>query len=300
MAGVLSILAFPFPAFAQTQTDSGTIDLTTTVPGAPPASAPTINQPASNQTFQSKNITVSGSCINGLIVKIFSNSIFVGSTTCQASNTFSLPIDLFVDRNDLVARQYDFANQASPDSATVTVFYIPPSSQPATPGSQVPAEQVAKFQLVIDADYTAYGLFVNQPFKLPIHFLGGSPAYTVTVDWGDGSSNNFVRQTTDKFSAEYEYTRAGLYNVVIKVVDSTGQQAYLQFVVIVHGKNQQQSQGPVDQLVSCFKNVDWSNPVFSTTAFSLFISGVGVGSLFTLWIRRNRSKNLLPPDESTQ
>lgn len=257
---LLLILGSVLPVGAQ---QSGDIDVSAVVPGAAPTTAPTIGRPANNATFSEKNIEVTGGCTSGLIVKVFSNGIFVGSTVCQGDNTYSLRVDLFVDRNELVARQYDLLNQPGPNSEVVVVFYLPqqplpdlpgetpmPESPNAdngngnggagdTPGTSPRADQtpdtVAEFQLVIDYDYTSQAAFVGQPFSLPIHFIGGTPPYTITIDWGDGSVNHFVRHSTEDFLAEYTYTRPGLITITITITDSTGQVSRLQFVTLIHG-----------------------------------------------------------------
>lgn len=224
------------PLFAVSQ--SGDITVSGTVPTPPPETPPTIDQPSDGTTFDTKNITVSGRCSPDLIVKIYSNNVFVGATICRSDGTYSLNIDLFLDRNNLLARQFDSLNQSSPDSNTVTVFYLPPEQKPQLPGAapRAPAPTIAEFQLVIDYDYTVQGVFVNKPFHLPVAFRGGTGPYIVTIDWGDGSSNRFQRSTIDPFDVDYTYSRAGRYIVTIRVTDSTGQVAYLQFVVIVHGQ----------------------------------------------------------------
>jgi hypothetical protein len=183
-----------------------------------------------------------------LIVKIFRNNTFAGSTVCLADGTFNLHIDLFEGRNDLLARQYDVANQASPDSNIVTVFYVPetvehelpgnePSPPTSPPGGDTVGTAVANFQLVIDYDYTAQGIFIGKPFKLPITFSGGVPPYAVSVEWGDGASDLYSRQNSERFIAKHVYDAAGYQIVVVKVSDKEGNTAALQFVMVVNGPN---------------------------------------------------------------
>jgi len=238
-------------AQAQTQTDSGDINISSFVSGPPPTSAPTIDSPTNNDTFKDKNITVEGDCISGLIVKVFRNNMFSGSALCDSSGRYTLPIDLFQGRNDLVARQYDLANQDSPDSDTITVFFIPESTSPELPTSPVRPTNpvppsgsgdekppvVANFQLVIDYDYTFQGVFQNKPFALPLSFSGGNGPYALSIDWGDGESSLFSREDTTRFTPTHTYTGSGFRTVVIKVSDSEGEEAIVQFVILVNGAN---------------------------------------------------------------
>lgn len=236
LLGILSILIFPFRTNALTLTQQGQKTITAIVEGAPPSTPPTIDSPSSGLNFDSKNITVSGTCVSYLVVKIFSNNIFVGSAVCT-SGTYSLQIDLFVDRNDLVARQYDALNQPSPDSNVVTVYYIPPALQPSLP-NQTPTTSTnlqSNFNLFINYDYTILGVFPNQVYVLPITFGGGNPPYAVSVDWGDGNSSLFSRDSSSKFNAEHVYKTPGQYTVKIRVIDKFGESAYMQFVVVVNG-----------------------------------------------------------------
>ena len=231
------------PAKAAVLNEDGSVDLSAIVPGPPPATAPTIDYPTQNMTFSEKNIPVNGGCIAGLIVKIFRNTNFAGSALCQPTGTYSLQIDLTEGRNDLVALQYDFLNQPSPESETVTVYYLPPSQQPTIPdapggggggGAPLPPE-VARFQLIIQYDYTQQVVFAGEPFRLPIQFAGGTPPYAVSIEWGDGKSTVVSRQDTTQFNNEHIYEKPGLYKVVIRVSDSEGNQAFLQFVILVNG-----------------------------------------------------------------
>ncbi len=226
-------------AQAAVQTQSGIININSIVPGAPPATAPTIDSPINGANFDTKLITIEGSCIAGLIVKVFSNSIFIGSALCQPSGSWSLQADLFESRNDLVARQYDGLNQPSPNSDTVTVYYTPPNAPPVIippESSPTTGPQTVGFQLKINYDYTVQGVFPNQVFHLPISFNGGTPPYAVGIDWGDGSSSIYSRSNDAEFMSEHKYKKPGTYTVVIKVSDAAGNSAYLQFVIIVNGE----------------------------------------------------------------
>jgi hypothetical protein len=245
--GLLTVLlTTSSPVLAGTQTSSGDINLGATVPGPPPATAPTIDVPTANTTFTQKLIDVKGTCVANLTVRIFRNAIFAGSAFCQLDNTYALQIDLTEGRNDLIARQYDSLNQSSPDSDTVTVYFTPPGGPslpgenptPApTPGSSSanPSNPVAEFQLVIDYDYSFRGVTVNNPLHLPIHFMGGTPPYAVSISWGDREQNVVSRENADQFFVDHIYKKPGVQIVKLRVSDKNGNQAYLQFVLIVNG-----------------------------------------------------------------
>lgn len=244
------------------QTDTGDISVEGVVSGPPPSTAPTIEEPASNVTFATKSITVKGSCVSGLIVKIYRNNFFAGSTLCQPDGKYSVPIDLFVGENTLVARQFDTFGQASPDSNVVTVFYTPQSTPPPTlpdeagaptpaPSSgppQAPADTpaIAQFQLIIEYDYTLQSIYTGTPFYLPVKFAGGTGPYAISVNWGDGTNDVFSRTDTAPFTIDHTYEKAGYYTVTMKVSDSKGEQASLQFVLLANGKP---DASPINQLL---------------------------------------------------
>lgn len=252
IAGLIcAIAAVATPVAAVNQTQNGDITVSGVVLGPPPATPPSIDIPQSGQTFAERTVDVKGDCSAGLVVRIFRNAIFAGSAMCDASGEFALQMDLTEGRNDLIARQYDANNQSSPDSDTVTVFFAPPAQQPPlpdptpqTPGAPVntppagpPATQVAQFQLIIDYDYSFQGVTVNKPLNLPIHFLGGTPPYAVSVSWNDGQQSVISRENAEQFFVEHTYTKAGTYIVKLRVSDKDGNQAFLQFVLIVNGKS---------------------------------------------------------------
>lgn len=280
------------PVMAQTQNSSVTINAV--VPGQPPATAPTIDSPVSGTHSTEQQITVSGTCLPGLVVKVFRNEIFAGSTLCEPGGIFLLQIDLLEDQNDLVARQYDLLSQPSPSSETVSVFYVV-----TQPGLSQESPQTARFQLVIDYDYNFQGIFINEPFNLPVHFAGGEPSYAVSIDWGDGQTKVYSREDASQFHAEYTYAQAGPKIVKIHVSDKEGQVASLQFVLIVNG-------GPVaaqplqpggGSSAQEDNQVSWQAAVATTIATSTasFGAGVALASLSDTVRMRIRSRFKITP-----
>ncbi len=241
-------LVLPLRVQALSLTGNGQANITSTVNGAAPSVAPTIDSPAQGQNVDQKNITIEGTCVTGLIVKIFSNNVFVGSAVCQ-NGGYALQIDLFIGKNDLVARQYDGLNQSSPDSQITTVYYIAPSIQPSLSSSQqASGENIeANFTLILKYDSTVAGVFPGQPFRLPITFNGGVAPYAVGVDWGNSSNDLFSRDNDETFFAEHTYKNPGLYTIKVKVIDKFGETAFNQFVVVVKG---QTSTNPINKILN--------------------------------------------------
>lgn len=203
---------------------SGAVGFEATVPGNPPSKAASIGIPSDGQTFTSSPITISGLCTTGLLVKLFSNNVFIGSAVCT-SGSYSLQADLFSGRNDLVARVFDALDQQGPDSNTVTVTYN--DAQFAQFGTHV----------MLTSTYARRGADPNTPLNWPIVLSGGVGPYAISTDWGDGSG---AQPQSAAFpgvvNISHTYAQAGVYQVIIKVSDHNGTDAYLQVVGVADGK----------------------------------------------------------------
>lgn len=203
---------------------SGSSGIEGTIPGPPPSQAATIGTPGNGQTFTTTPITVAGLCPKGLLVKVFSNNIFVGSVQC-VSGSFSLQTDLFSGRNDLVARVYDALGQSGPDSNIVTVTFN--DAQFARYGTRVSLTSV----------YAKLGADPGQEMDWPVTLSGGVAPYAVSIDWGDGSGEDLMsRQAPGDFTMKHTYTNAGVYKVVVKATDKNSTAAFLQLVGVGNGQ----------------------------------------------------------------
>jgi hypothetical protein len=212
--------------FAAQQTQSDSAGIEGTIPADPPANAATISLPRNGQNFTSLPITVSGICQKGLLVEIFDNNVFVGSTLC-GSGSYSIQVDLFNGQNDLVARVYDSLNQAGPDSSTTTVFF---NSALASAGTRP----------TLTTSYARRGADPDSLLSWPIVLSGGSGPYAISIDWGDQTPLDLVsRQNSGTFNIEHNYSHSGVYNITVKATDVNGAAAFLQVVGIANGQIQQ-------------------------------------------------------------
>ncbi len=214
------------PAYAlgsSNPNQSGTTGLQGTISSPPPQTAATIVTPTSGRTFTAVPITVTGLCTTGLLVKVFSNNIFVGSVQC-ANGSYSIQVDLFSGQNDIIARVYDTLDQAGPDSNTATVTFQ--DSQLAAFGQRISlSSTIAKL-----------GANVGSKLSWPIILSGGTGPYAVSVDWGDGSAADLQSQPfAGNFTISHVYSTSGVYRVIVKATDSTGAAAFLQLVGVGNG-----------------------------------------------------------------
>lgn len=228
VCGVLLVNSQVFAAQEQ-----GSVGMEGRISAPPPTQAANISIPRSGQVFNTLPVTVSGICPNGLLVKLFKNNVFAGSTQCN-NGSFSLIIDLFDGQNDLVARVYDALDQAGPDSNTVSVTYN--NEKPTFGGRVSLSSAIAK-----------KGANPGQKLVWPISVTDGEGPYAISVDWGDGTTPDLIsRQFAGNFDIEHVYKQSGVYNIVIKATDKNGGVAYLQLVGVANGALSQENNGKDD------------------------------------------------------
>lgn len=207
------------------------IGVNATVAGAPPTRGAQIFSPRSGSRVSSTPITVSGACPQNLIVSIFKNDVFAGSTVCSPEGAFTLPVDLFDGENRLVARVEDAIGQRGPDSPTVVVMFASQSFQRGAAGN------FGK-QLFVQAPFATQGAKVGEKVGWRFGIVGGTPPFAVSWDWGDGRSDLDSIRSEGGIFREHVYERPGNYRVIIRVTDASGNSAFIQVVTIVAGERQ--------------------------------------------------------------
>jgi hypothetical protein len=221
--GVHALIPPPGPS-------NGSSGLQGTVKTPPPTTAATITTPTNGQSFGTMPITVAGLCPAGLLVKVFSNNVFVGSAQCN-NGSYSLQATLFDGSNELVARVFDALDQPGPDSNKVTVTYN--NSQFVTSGVT---------QFTLSSLYALRGANPNEQLNWPIIINGGTAPYALSVDWGDGKpATLYSEQFAGTVIISHTYNSAGTYVIIIKGTDKDGQTAFLQLVGQANGAVTQQT-----------------------------------------------------------
>jgi hypothetical protein len=219
------------------QQSQGSVGLQGTISTAPPSRGATISSPGNGASFSSVPITVGGLCPPGVLVKVFSNNVFVGSTVCT-SGSYSVQVSLFSGQNDLVARVYDALDQSGPDSNVVSVTFSD--------------AQFAQFgtRIILSSNYAQRGAPPGTQLEWPILLSGGTGPYAISVDWGDGSPTDLISQSTaGTITLKHTYKTAGIYKVIIKATDKNGGTAFLQLVGQATGATQNNSKNGGSSLV---------------------------------------------------
>jgi len=221
---VLVMGLLPGTARAVDNPQSGSVGVEGTIPSAPPGMAPTISTPVNGQTFTNLPVTVAGLCTSGLLIKIFANNIFVGSTQC-VNGSYSLQIDLFSGRNDIVARAFDALDQPSPDSNIVTVIFNDTQFNPS--GGAL---------LLLTSNYAKRGANPGDTLTWPVILSGGTGPYAISVDWGDNKPQDLKSvQFPGTIDLAHIYDSAGVYTIIVRATDKNGLIAFLQLVAVANG-----------------------------------------------------------------
>jgi hypothetical protein len=249
LATMLSVLLLSATAFAQSATTEnpkpGSMGVEGVIPSEAPTRGATITSPRTGQSFTRNPITVTGLCPTGLLVKIFTNNVFVGSVQC-VNGSYSIQIDLFSGRNDLVARVFDNLDQPGPDSEIVTVTFNDPQFS-----------QLGGTQLSLTSNYAKRGANPGDILTWPIIISGGTPPYALSVDWGDGKTQDLISKgEAGTIDLQHIYDNAGTYTITIKASDRNGQSAFLQVVGVANGAVTQQ-QGDDDKKQKIITRVLW-------------------------------------------
>lgn len=207
-----------------TNPKQGATGLQGTIPSPPPTTAATISTPVAGRTFTTIPVQISGLCTTDLLVKLFSNNIFIGSAKCERGS-YSISVDLFSGDNVLIARVYDALDQEGPPSNSVTVNF------------QDSTFSAFGQRISLTSSIAKNGANIGSTLTWPIILSGGTAPYAISVDWGDGSAIDLKSVSfAGTFDIAHKYKEAGIYRVVVKATDAAGTAAFLQLVGVGNGQ----------------------------------------------------------------
>lgn len=284
---VLVVIASGF-GFSQYRTTkdkdvlAANIELSGVVAAPPPTQKASITSPASGQRYKSRTALISGQCDTNLIIDIFSNGIFAGSTVCS-ENRFRLNVSLFPGENILTVKMVDALGQSGPPSEEVLTYFDQPSEL-RSPG-------VDDLFLRVPTAYTSVS--PNQTFKVEPEIVGGQGPYALNIDWEDGEGFYAEIQSQGKVLATHVYRNPGIYRTLYIAADSHGRNYRISTVVVVNGEvtggSSVDGAGGANEIAASLANV--SVPVWATLAFSTTIVGsfwVGQHLSYARFVKQTR------------
>ncbi len=86
----------------------------------------------------------------------------------------------------------------------------------------------------IQTNYQYQARRVGQPFTWDMNIAGGQPPYSLSVEWGDGTTTRSTQPDRSTFTLSHPYKVAKEYVVTITAVDAAGSIARLQLVAVVN------------------------------------------------------------------
>lgn len=276
------------------------LDVSASIP-YPLPTQPAVIQPDLNGTTTSNAlVTVSGTCQASnptVVVSVWRDGVPIGSAACTntgSSGAFTIQITLKPGLNTLIARSANLNGQYGPDSTPTGIALNITGPAPATTSNpSAPAithnnsgDQPASLQQKQQAANVGAtsGLLIRsaQPFSvlsgsntssIVLLVTGGAKPYHITLNWGDGSTNDYVVEEPGPYTYTAHYTQAGTYVVHGQVSDGHG--AYAEFsYAIVRGGSDKAAGKAGDGLTPPTQS--WIDRYLGTAWLPLLISAIAI------------------------
>lgn len=218
-------------------------DVTATVPFSPPTQPAVFDPSLQGKTVNTESTSVFGTCEHltpTSIVSIWRAGNLIGSVNCEVSGTFQVSIQLLVGSNTLIARTSSLSNNYGPDSTPITITYVLPSSPTPSPTPSASPSPAPPASPSAPASGSDLSITTPEPFVLlnednqaaiQVIVKGGKGPYTISINWGDGTTESSVVADIGTFAFKHDYESQGIYKVVATVMDVLGASEVYQFIV---------------------------------------------------------------------
>jgi hypothetical protein len=288
---MLTLLGFLL-VISQNLTSAETVTVGAIVQGPPPTVGATISSPIDGLTVKNLNPTqVSGTCSPESFVVVYNDGVLSSSTICTTAGIFSLTVQLREGKNVLTARNFDAINQPGPNTASVTVTFVPeePTKEvvaPITPESPLVIPGVTK-DVEDCSDYKHVGTLptggqphvavvcvpravaVGEDRTIGVLVWGGQPPYALNFKWGAGSDTTLISMDEPGYrTVSTRYASSGIYNINIQLTDHTTKTATGDSAIQVTGSSSSQ---PFGQVVNSLLGSAWFE-----TPVPLYLTAVGI------------------------
>lgn len=256
-------------------------DVTATVPAPLPTQPAIITSPSAQQRVTTRNVRIQGTCSSDTAyVTLYRANEFAGTAICNAE-VFDIPVTLLPEANILQTKALSSTGGEGPAAPSIVLYYDPPLPTASIevplvtllPAPAQPSLKPTPSPLFITSDQTYTKHKTGEHSSWTLNIQGGISPYTITIEWGDGSSTT---KSTDAatIDLEHTYTKPNHYQILIRASDSTGVQASLQLIAVVTGDQiktlPNDTSPPSQQLPSWVAPVATSVAVTSVVAAPLF------------------------------
>ncbi|MDB5163522.1 MAG: hypothetical protein JWS12_139 [Candidatus Saccharibacteria bacterium] len=233
-AGLVLSLTFSLSAKARAATDTAA----TQALAPQPHFAAQISLPAVGTTYTSNPIQAVGVCETATptnTIRVYSNDLFVGSTTCDEKGQFSMLMDIFDGQNRILARTFNFQGLEGPASNQVVVNYteqtLPqPKSKLQTKSPAIPVNTPPRFHLT--SAITSLLFTKGKSFDANFTILNGQPPYAVHINWDDGQEELLTFSTAQEVTIGHTYIQEGAYKIKIEATDSQRREAVMSLAAV--------------------------------------------------------------------
>ena len=208
-------------------------------PAALPSAPAIILSPDDGFQTSTGIVEVSGTCPSATppnIVVILENSTAIASTPCLPDDTFAVTITLQAGTRVLSAQIFNITEDPGPSSPSITAIYTPPTppsppvdptpvppspNEPTTALEQKPPTRPTTSPVITtERPFFTYG--PNSPVTWEGSISGGVAPYTITLNWGDGSSTSYEVSDASKLRYSHYYREIDTYYITVTIQDATG------------------------------------------------------------------------------
>lgn len=206
-----------------------TLFVSATVPAPIPTDAPAFDPQFASLITTSPDLEITGTCpviTPAVIIGLYRGSELLGSSVCGVDGRFAATVTLNPGTQEIIARVVTITGQYGQSSSPATITYTPPipptpptpptktnsgaqsggdSGASANQSTNVGAGALSPRLLTIELDQPFVKYLPDVVTLIRVRFEGGTPPYTVTVDWGDG------RSSQETLSRDGTYTFSHIY-----------------------------------------------------------------------------------------
>lgn len=232
MKRILAALLCALILLNTTAASADDYQVSASVPYDPPITAPQIITPADGTIVTATTLAVEGTCqynASGYVVSLWRSGLNIGGGLCQAGGTFSIVVSLTDGANVITPRSSTLLGAYGPDGTAVRVSYTAPKPTPENPA---PGPSPVPPKVPGPVDQGGLAVTSPQPFALigtdsntvtiEIVIQGGATPYTLTLNWGDGSTETKTLPAGGTYRFSHRYEQPSIYTVRASVTDVLG------------------------------------------------------------------------------